>query len=74
MKIPNIDVRHEIVNELGHKLDTGKINKPGEYFYRKPYSGTSAAPKVTNQQKEHEKRLQFEQDLAEALEGGHEKE
>lgn len=74
MKIANVDVRHEIVNDLGYKLDTGRIGKPGEYFYRKPYSGTGAEPKVTDQKKELEKRLQFERDLAEAMEDGHEKE
>ena len=74
MKIANIDKRHELVNEIGYSLDVGRLGKPGEYFYRKPYSGTCAAPKITDQQREHEKRQQFESDLAEAMEDGHEKE
>ena len=31
------------LNEICDKIDRGRIEKAGEDFYRKPYSGTSSA-------------------------------
>lgn len=55
------------LNEICDKIDRGRIEKAGEDFYRKPYSGTSSAPKVTDPRKIREERDKFIAALDEAI-------
>ena len=43
-----IPERGSNIIELGHAIDSGRLESAGSDFYRKPYAGTSAAPKITD--------------------------
>lgn len=55
------------LSELCDKIDRGRIQRAGEDFYRKPYSGTSSAPKVTDPGKIRAERDRFKATLDEAI-------
>ena len=42
--------------EVGHLIDSGRVETAGSDFYRKPYAGTSAEPKITDAEKERKIR------------------
>ena len=55
------------LNEICDKIDRGRIEKAGEDFYRKPYSGTSSSPKVTDPGKLKSERERFKAALDEVI-------
>ena len=55
------------LNEICDKIDRGRIEKAGEDFYRKPYSGTSSAPKVTDPGNIRAERDRFKATLDEVI-------
>ena len=44
--------RGSFLIEVGHLIDSGRIKPSGQEFYRKPYAGTTAEPKITDAEKE----------------------
>lgn len=55
--------------EVGHLIDSGRVETAGSDFYRKPYAGTSAEPKITDAEKDKAIRHQHksEDDLIDDL-------
>ena len=48
--------RGSFLIEVGHLIDSGRVETAGSDFYRKPYAGTSAEPKITDAEKDREIR------------------
>jgi hypothetical protein len=48
--------RGSFLIEVGHLIDPGRVQTAGSDFYRKPYAGTSAEPKITDAEKDKEIR------------------
>ncbi len=44
--------RGSYIIELGHAIDSGRLESAGSDFYRKPYAGTTAEPKITDAEKD----------------------
>lgn len=61
--------RGSFLTEVGHLIDSGRVETAGSDFYRKPYAGTSAEPKITDDEKDKGIRHQHksEDDLIDDL-------
>ena len=44
--------RGSFLIEVGHLIDSGRVQTAGSDFYRKPYAGTTAEPKITDAEKD----------------------
>lgn len=52
-----MEPKGSVVKDIGALVDFGKVQPAGSDFYRKPYAGTSAAPKVTDLEKIRDDRV-----------------